>query len=60
MANVREGDKKIVPFSSRLLLRVGRDMKEVVGFFINHVFVGVSSMIMEPQNMFKIEEEKKV
>ena len=42
---VREGvQKKNVPFSSLLLLRgggVGGDVKELLGFFINHVFIGV-------------------
>ena len=37
------GQKKNVPFSSLLLLRggVGGDVKELLGFFINHVFIGV-------------------
>ena len=39
---LREGVKRYVFFSSLLLLRgVGGDVKELLGFFINHVFVGV-------------------
>ena len=42
---IREGvQKKNVPFSSLLLLRGGGvvgDVKELLGFFINHVFIGV-------------------
>ena len=46
--------KKNYFFSSLLLLLKGggrRKVKELLGFFINHVFVGCSSMILEPQNM---------